>query len=358
MIAETILNQLGGRSRVNIMIGLKDVFKSGKNGESLQFKFKAKSPEKINFVKITLNSLDLYDIEFGYIRGMNYTIRKELSNVYFDQLIPVFEETKTPKQPSKYEVLVKAMPDHFMDEPKFVRTLKEWAVYHDRYKPVGAKKFTTQLRNYSNDNPLKAIEILDVSMGCGWQGIFPLDKKQRRLTMNKQQAKEQYDNMMAKSDELRAEAEKLKVIIDAPESVVWKPIGGEECFRIDDTGKIVRISYTLRHHEASYLRGRIKRTCEEAQRFADSELIMCELQRKADEANGEVLRGKDWRGYRHCSISLGNNDAFNITHSCLWVVMHSCAGFKNHKDAQQALDELIEKYGKDKVKTALSGVWK
>ncbi len=62
--ATTTLQQLGGSNRLKSMIGAKD-FMSDNDGASLMFKF---SGSKIaSYVKITLNSLDLYDIEFKKI---------------------------------------------------------------------------------------------------------------------------------------------------------------------------------------------------------------------------------------------------------------------------------------------------
>lgn len=87
-IAATILQQLGGHSRLNAMLGLKDVF-AVENGLS----FKIKVHAAANYVKITLNGLDLYDVEIGKLRGMNYNIVKQVSDVYFDDLKSIIENT-------------------------------------------------------------------------------------------------------------------------------------------------------------------------------------------------------------------------------------------------------------------------
>ena len=84
-IAETILKQLGGFNKLNMMIGLKDLYALD-NG--LRFKIKIRG-SKVNYVKITLNSLDLYDMELGYLRGQNYKVISEHNSIYSDMLKPI-----------------------------------------------------------------------------------------------------------------------------------------------------------------------------------------------------------------------------------------------------------------------------
>ena len=56
---------------------------------SLSMKFPS-AKEKINYLKITLNAGDFYDMEFGKIVKFNYKIVKTYNNVYFDQLQSIF----------------------------------------------------------------------------------------------------------------------------------------------------------------------------------------------------------------------------------------------------------------------------
>jgi hypothetical protein len=65
MNAATITaQQLGGTNRLKTMIGAKD-FMHDNGGNTLMFKF---SGSKVaNYVRITLNAVDLYDIEFKKI---------------------------------------------------------------------------------------------------------------------------------------------------------------------------------------------------------------------------------------------------------------------------------------------------
>jgi hypothetical protein len=53
--------------------------------------FKIKN-QRANYIKITLNSNDLYDVEVGRIRGNTYKVVKQGNDLYFDQLKPFIEE--------------------------------------------------------------------------------------------------------------------------------------------------------------------------------------------------------------------------------------------------------------------------
>ena len=86
MFYEIIYKQLGGK-RFSLMTGAKQfVF----DEDSLRFRIpKAKSG--INFVRIRLTPEDLYDVEFGKIRGFDYVAISEAKGVFCDQLVELFE---------------------------------------------------------------------------------------------------------------------------------------------------------------------------------------------------------------------------------------------------------------------------
>lgn len=89
MVAQTILQQLGGR-RFQMMTGAKN-FLNLKNG--LSFRIPATmTKQKINYVKIELNGLDLYDLEFGRIWKLDYKKIKTLENIGAEQLQQVFTQ--------------------------------------------------------------------------------------------------------------------------------------------------------------------------------------------------------------------------------------------------------------------------
>jgi hypothetical protein len=87
-IARTILDQLGGQSKLVAFTGAYHFFII-KNG--IAFKIKNR---KVNYIQITLNSKDLYDINFlrvSFTKNTSKTI-SSYEDVYFDSLIPIFEK--------------------------------------------------------------------------------------------------------------------------------------------------------------------------------------------------------------------------------------------------------------------------
>jgi len=89
-IATTILKQMGGRSRLEAMVGATNFF-SIKDGNGLSFRFKG---SKIaNYVEIVLNSLDTYTVRFVKIRGTDVKEIKTAHTVFYDSLKELFENT-------------------------------------------------------------------------------------------------------------------------------------------------------------------------------------------------------------------------------------------------------------------------
>ena len=90
-IAETILSQLGGH-KFKVMTGAKHL--AFDEDGSLSFKL-PRAKDGINYVKITLNGLDLYDMEFRRVTLRKGEIRNVLkaahSNVYGDMIRGLFE---------------------------------------------------------------------------------------------------------------------------------------------------------------------------------------------------------------------------------------------------------------------------
>ena len=82
-IANTILDQIGG-ARFILMTGAKNLVN---HGNALSFKLPAKfAKDGINYVKITLNGLDLYDVEYGKIKKFEYKLLSTSEGLYFDML--------------------------------------------------------------------------------------------------------------------------------------------------------------------------------------------------------------------------------------------------------------------------------
>ncbi len=79
-IATEIRNQIGNKALC--MIGAKSLM-AGDNYLNLRI---GRNNKKVNNIKITLNGLDLYDIEYGWIHGTKYTIKSTENNLYYDML--------------------------------------------------------------------------------------------------------------------------------------------------------------------------------------------------------------------------------------------------------------------------------
>jgi len=85
-IAMTILEQMGGRGRLNVMVGAKN-FMAIENG--VQFKFGLN--QKMNTCRVILNDLDLYDFELWQITPKRCVKRYEEHGLYDDMLVKEFE---------------------------------------------------------------------------------------------------------------------------------------------------------------------------------------------------------------------------------------------------------------------------
>ena len=90
-VSEIILEQLGG-GKFAVMTGAK-TFQNTGNGLSFRLPGSGGfTKDGINYVKITLNSMDTYDMEFGRIRGHNYNIITTKNDIYNDILQDVFRD--------------------------------------------------------------------------------------------------------------------------------------------------------------------------------------------------------------------------------------------------------------------------
>jgi len=88
-VAQEILRQLGGK-RFIVMTGSKN-FVADKNLLGMKL---ARNSSGANYMRVKLNGLDLYDIEFLSIRGTNEPkVKHQFNDIYCDQLVNIFEET-------------------------------------------------------------------------------------------------------------------------------------------------------------------------------------------------------------------------------------------------------------------------
>lgn len=88
-LAQTILNQLGGR-RFTMMTGAKNLVATE---EGLNFRLPSRFAKLgINVVKVTLTPMDVYDVEFGKLWGSKYTVLKTVEGIYCNMLQKTFTE--------------------------------------------------------------------------------------------------------------------------------------------------------------------------------------------------------------------------------------------------------------------------
>ena len=87
-ISDTIRQQIGNRAFS--MLGATNLMFSSKEPNWLSFRIKGSS--KINYIKISLNSMDLYDMEFGKIGKTSYKVVATESGCYHDMLHTMIEK--------------------------------------------------------------------------------------------------------------------------------------------------------------------------------------------------------------------------------------------------------------------------
>lgn len=87
-VAATIASQLGGTRRLKMFVNGRD-FVAIEDG--LQFKFSG--ARGMNVCRITLDPSDTYNVEFGYLRGLNYKVKASHDGIYCDMLVELFENT-------------------------------------------------------------------------------------------------------------------------------------------------------------------------------------------------------------------------------------------------------------------------
>jgi len=87
IVAETILKQLGG-NKFRMMTGAKNL---GGTENSLSMRI-GRNSSNSNYLKITLNSMDTYDVKFSKLtRKFEEKSITEYNGVYNDSLVEVFE---------------------------------------------------------------------------------------------------------------------------------------------------------------------------------------------------------------------------------------------------------------------------
>jgi len=91
-VAETILEQLGGVRRLQLMTGARDFVGGEAFGRGfVQFKIGRGARDGINKVRIELDPSDTYTVKFYQTRGQGFRYAGEVPGVYCDTLVSVFE---------------------------------------------------------------------------------------------------------------------------------------------------------------------------------------------------------------------------------------------------------------------------
>ena len=87
-VAKTILSQLGG-NKFAAMTGAKNFVDCG---DALSMRI-GRNKTSSNYLKITLNMMDLYDVRFSRVslKGGEMSVT-EYNNIFNDQLVEVFEK--------------------------------------------------------------------------------------------------------------------------------------------------------------------------------------------------------------------------------------------------------------------------
>ena len=88
MIGKTILEQMGGARRLQVMLGVQQFISLN---DGIGIKWPNKNPSKGNYVEIRLNGSDLYDVTFFNAgRGAKKLVKK-FDDIFFDDLVNTFE---------------------------------------------------------------------------------------------------------------------------------------------------------------------------------------------------------------------------------------------------------------------------
>ena len=87
--AQTTIKQLGGNKFI-AMTGAKNFVQDSKK-KSISFKI-GRAKKSINYVRITLNGMDTYDMEFLRARGGKITVVAKHKGIYNDQLQDIFTQ--------------------------------------------------------------------------------------------------------------------------------------------------------------------------------------------------------------------------------------------------------------------------
>ena len=90
LVAQTILEQLGGNQLLTMMIGAK-LYRY--NQKDVGFRYMKAERNNSNHIQIQLMESDLYKLEFWNIRGINCKVVETVEGVYAENLAEVFQKS-------------------------------------------------------------------------------------------------------------------------------------------------------------------------------------------------------------------------------------------------------------------------
>ena len=175
-VAKQIINQLGGMGRLNAMTGAYN-FIALPNGVSFRIK-----NQRANYIKITVTSMDLYDLEVGRIRGDKYTTVVKKEGLYDNMIKPAIEEATSmylsfddggliESLTTKKEQIIKEI-DYLTERKDDLENnrIKPHKIIGRGIKPQYARKLAfewldNRLMEEKNKLSLKNQQIIDVSEG-------------------------------------------------------------------------------------------------------------------------------------------------------------------------------------------------
>lgn len=168
------------------------------------------------------------------------------------------------------------------------------------------------------------------------------------------------EELVKELEKLEGQVKEIREKLDKPESVVWKPEIDENYYYVCLDGHIDCAAWDGgSFDEGIYAVSNCYRTEQEAIDARDAKIILTDLQRMADEANGERLREYDeWKKYTAHGIFIQSDGSFDISIYTISAIISFVPCFKTKESARGALNALIEKYTEERVKMALSGAWR
>lgn len=88
-IAKNIVAQLGGTQAILTMLGVRTTFVGDER--SVTIRWSSVAPKRGNAMRVTRDGDDTYTVMFWYIRGINCKPVREVTGIYADALVDLFE---------------------------------------------------------------------------------------------------------------------------------------------------------------------------------------------------------------------------------------------------------------------------